>query len=293
MKTERYFFVINPISGGQDKQSCADYIQQHFDEQKLLLQVYNTTGADDYQVAQEMIEHFDPQVVVAMGGDGTINLVARLLQGSTRLFGIIPMGSANGMAAELNISSDMDLALKILTAGHARSVDALTINRHLCLHLSDVGVNAKVIKRFEEQKMRGMWGYARQYVREIFRMKSDKFGFTIDGRRFIKKAHMVAIANATRYGTGAIINPDGQIDDGRFEICIIKPFPWYGIFSITLSMFLGRIKSSPHVEIHSGQSARIENYDREVLQVDGEVIDSPPHIDVSVVPAAYRILVPS
>lgn len=291
----RYLFVVNPIAGGASKDPCMDFLKRAFQKRNLPLHIFNTTGEDDYEKAKKAIEETQPTTVVAIGGDGTINLVAQLLRDTDLTFGIIPLGSANGMAVELGIPENFEDATRVLLYGSVRPLDAVLINQtYLSLHLSDIGLNAKVVKRFEEEKMRGMWSYTRQFISELFQLRPNKFQLTLDGRKtFNKKANMIVMANATKYGTGIAVNPDGKLDDGYFEICVIKPFRWYQFFPILFSFLTRRIRTSPHVNIYQCQTARIINRDEEILQIDGEVIGNPKTVDVKILPHAYQVIVPN
>ncbi|WPP52048.1 diacylglycerol/lipid kinase family protein [Catalinimonas niigatensis] len=294
MARDRFLFIINPIAGGVDKSKYVKTLDQLFFEKKKEFDVFETTGeSDDFQNALQMIEDFQPDVVVAVGGDGTCNMVAKLIYGREVLFGIVPLGSANGLARELNIGENRHSATETLFNGIEKSVDALLINNeHICLHLSDIGLNAKVVKRFEEERIRGMFGYMKQFVREIKLSEPKKFRFELKGNSFKKKAHMVVIANAGRYGTGAIVNPVGKIDDGKFEICIIKPFPLYAFLTITFHLFRGTLKTSRYVDIISCRHIKIINLPREVLQIDGEVHGYPEEVEVTIKKHAYKLIVP-
>lgn len=294
MNRDKFLFIINPISGGLDKSKYLNKLRQIFHSQQKTFEVFETQGVEeDYANAQKAIDNFQPDVVVAVGGDGTCNFVADLIIDKDVLFGIVPLGSANGLARELNISENHELSTKLLFSGIEKPIDALLINgEHLCLHLSDIGLNAKVVKRFEEEKIRGKFGYLRQFIREIIHTVPKKFKFELNGNKFKKKAHMVVIANATKYGTGAVMNPIGKIDDGKFEICIVKPFPKYAIFSIAYHMFRGSLKTSPYVKIISCREITIHNPQKEVLQVDGEVIGYPATVTVGIKKHAYRLIAP-
>ena len=103
---------------------------------------------------------------------------------------------------------------------------------------------------------------------------------------------MVVIANASKYGTGAIVNPSGKLDDGRFEICIVKPFPFYALFAITFQLFAGTLKTSRYVDIISTSNILIHNLPGEILQIDGEVHDYPQKVEVKIRQHAYRLIVP-
>jgi len=295
MKREKFLFVINPIAGGLDKSAYIKKLDDIFEIRNKKFKVLETRGKeDDKKRIANTTDDYQPDVVVAVGGDGTINLVAEALHQKNVLFGIIPLGSANGLATELDINDDVMEATNLLFSGVEKPVDAVIINdKHICLHLSDLGLNAKVVKRFEENKQRGMIGYLRQFIREVRATKPKKFRFFINDRQFKKSAHMVVIANASMYGTGAIVNPVGRLDDGRFEICIVKPFPFYALFAITFQLFLGTLKASRYVDIISTQKVIIQNLSREALQIDGEVHDYPKKVVAKISKHAYRLIVPT
>ena len=287
--------MINPIAGGLDKSSYISKLDNIFLKKKKEFEVLETRGqGDDKQRIVDAINDYQPDVVVAVGGDGTCNMVASVLQDRDLLFGIVPLGSANGLATELDIDDDVMQATDILFSGVERKVDAVLINeQHICLHLSDIGLNAKVVKRFEENKTRGMLGYSRQFVREIRNAQPRKYGFEINGNYFEKSAVMVVIANASKYGTGAIVNPQGKMDDGKFEICIVKPFPFYALFAIAFHLFMGTLRTSGYVKIISTKRIVIHNLPREVLQIDGEVHDYPERVVAQIKKHAYRLIVPN
>lgn len=295
MTRDKFLFIINPISGGLDKSKYVQKLKLIFHEKQKEFEVFETTGNDDdAKKARQKIEAFQPDVVVAVGGDGTCNFVADLIVDLNVLFGIVPLGSANGLARELEISENHEVATRLLFSGIEKPMDALLINdKHLCIHLSDIGLNAKVVKRFEEEKVRGMFGYMRQFLREIVYTVPKKFKFELKGNKFKKKAHMVVIANATKYGTGAIMNPVGRIDDGKFEICIVKPFPKYAILSLTYHLFRGTIKTSPYIDILTCREITIFNPQKEVLQIDGEVKGNPEVVKVVVKPQSFTIIAPA
>jgi len=294
MKRQKFLFVINPIAGGLDKSSYIHNLDKIFSKKQKDFNVLETRGkGDDEQRIDEAIQIYQPDVVVAVGGDGTCNLVASVIHDRDLLFGIVPLGSANGLATELDIENDVVEATDLLFSGSEKNVDAILINeKHICLHLSDIGLNAKVVKRFEENKVRGMFGYFRQFVREIRNAQPKKFGFEIDGNYFEKSALMVVIANASKYGTGAIVNPEGQLDDGLFEICIVKPFPFYAFFAITFHLFKGTLRTSGYVDIISTKHIIIHNLPQEVLQIDGEIHDYPNKVEAKIIKHAFKFIAP-
>ena len=292
-----YLFIINPISGGRDKSEFTDLIGHVCKKCEASYTVYETTGKNDKAKIISYIKDQLPAVVVAAGGDGTCNLVAQSLLASDvkAALGIVPLGSANGLATELNIPETPEEALEIVFFGKQKRLDALLINdEHLCLHLSDLGLNARVIEEFEKNSSdsRGMLGYFKQLIGELVNLEPKTFQVQTPSKKFALEAHMIAIANATKYGTGAVLNPIGRLGDGKFEICIVKPFPAIAIVPITIKFFNGTINESEFFEVFSCKKVTIANPDKATLQVDGEIIGSPPEVTAKVLPNAFQVMVP-
>ena len=139
------------------------------------------------------ITRLRPNTIAAVGGDGTVSMVVKKVLESSMNLAIIPTGSANGMAKELNISENIDEALKILENGVVKKADVLKINNLLCIHLSDIGLNAHLIKYFDRGSMRGKWGYAKLALKVFFRRQNIQAIFRFDGKeikRKIGRAHV-------------------------------------------------------------------------------------------------------
>ncbi len=182
--------------------------------------------------------------------------------------------------------------MKTIIADKSKAIDLVIINqKHVSLHLADIGINAQVVKRFERDHIRGFAGYAKHFIQELFAARPLKFKVTLDGRKIIKKAYMVVIANATKYGTGAIINPKGSICDGKFEIILIRPYSVWHLFQMVIPFFTRKLQKKDYIKSYSGQKATIHNYGKKELQIDGELIGRLKEINVEINPHALEILV--
>lgn len=287
-------FVINPISGGIDKRNLKQEIIYTFPAKNFQVEFFETTGRNDQQILSNSIDIISPDYVVACGGDGTINLVTQTIINSEIPLGIVPMGSANGLATEFDIPEKLELALKIVSAFKTRKIDVLEINeKYLSMHLADLGFNAKLIKRFEQAGKRGKLGYARQFIKTLFTQESVRYHFMLNDQTFSRRAQMVSFANARKYGTGAVINPDGKMDDGFFEICIFRPYPWYALFSLVVRFFTGSLKKSKYVKILSTDKAQIFLQKPETLQIDGETIGEFKEVEVKIHAKKMQVIVPA
>ncbi len=286
----KVLFVINPKSGSARDNTLKDLVSEQAETQNFDFQIYNMTGNDEASILTE-IKRFSPSIVAAAGGDGTVKLIAGLIAGTKISLAIIPYGSANGMAKELQIT-DIDTALQLLSKGKKKQIDLMNINKEICIHLADIGLNARVVKRFEKDPKRGKLTYAKHLFGEMFFLKSYNFQVTYDGKSIMRKGVSITFANATKYGTGAVINPHGVLDDGKFELVIVKPFPRIQLFSIAWKMFVGRLHTSDYVEIIPCATATVIISRKTTLQIDGEVLGKVKEINMSVMPKALTVLVP-
>ncbi len=304
MSRLNYLFVVNPISGGNDKSAFYRFIDEEKISENFSCEVYPTTGANDEINIKKLIDLHQPEVIVVVGGDGTLLLVSRIVKNTTITIGLIPFGSANGMAKELRIPkiSDSKLSLNpsqkikecwdIIQKARIREIDLLQINKnYYSLHLSDIGLNAKIVKRFEAEKIRGYFGYARLFFKELKHKKRISYSLVADGNKLNGKAYMIVIANATMYGTGAVINPVGKLDDGVFEICLIKQIKFVSLLRSLASIFKKQLQPRKDlVKVVTCKNATIELKDFETLQVDGEVVSEIKKVEISILPKALRII---
>ena len=297
IRTMRVLVVINPRSGRYLKKPAAQHLET------LLKDAANTRsfeyhillmpGNDAQNVIAEKIRTYKPDVVAGAGGDGTINLLSKLLAHTETALLIIPLGSANGMAKELAINTKAEQAIELLHKGIVKKIDLLNINGRICIHLADVGLNARVVKRFEQDTRRGLLTYAKHLWRELFLIRQYKFYIKADDKEMSRKAVSLTFANASRYGTGAVINPSGIIDDGKFELVVVRPFPPMTLLSITWKMFTGKLQTSEYVEVISCNSAFIRSSKKTILQIDGEVIGRTREITIRILKKALNVIVPN
>jgi diacylglycerol kinase family enzyme len=299
----RYLFIINPISGGIDKQLIEDFVAQRAQQEGFDYKIYKTSGTNDEKQIGHLVSNYAPGVVVVSGGDGSLLMVSCLLKNSGQLIGLFPSGSANGMAAELNIPPIKGITIaarqqslmqcwELIKRGTHRNIDMIKINEHYSIHLSDAGFNAQIVRGFEAEGGRGLLGYARQFIKKMTgKKKQFKYHVTMEGRHLHGKAVMLAIANARSYGTGAIINPNGQPDDGVVELVIIKNLNMMLLLNAATSIVTEAPDYHPdHLEITSCRKARIGFSKQLELQVDGEVAGRTRQLDIEVLPGAVKLI---
>ncbi len=282
--------VVNPISGGLDKTDIIEEVREQVKKKEWELEIYYTSGKGDKEALFSMIEDFAPHRILSVGGDGTIKLIAELLKDDSVPIGVFPAGSANGLAENLNLEGDNDHLTSIALGDNFKRLDSILINNELCLHISDIGLNAALIKNYQEGNIRGKLGYLIQSIPTL--IKSDfpfQFDIEVDGKLLSRKAVLIAVANARKYGTGANINPHGKYDDGKFEILIFKEFNIPQI----LKTFRENVElDEDFLEIISGVEARIYSEKNIPFQIDGEYRGDIKDVTARISPVKIKIAVP-
>jgi YegS/Rv2252/BmrU family lipid kinase len=286
----KLLFVINPISGGKEKNDWELAIREYYTDKPHSPEFYLLTGQDDKRSVQFYIDRIQPDRVIAVGGDGTVKMVAGLLKETKIALGIIPAGSANGMAKELNIPAAVEQALDIVTNGQVRRIDIIKINEEeICIHLSDIGLNAMLVRYFEQSPGRGMWGYGKAIFRVLWEKRKLRVTITTDNGTVKRKAYMVALANARKYGTGANLNPEGDVSDGRFEVVIVRKI---NLFEIFKSVFTNKSFDHNRIEVFSTTNATIAVHRKAYFQIDGEFMGKITEVKARVLPQLLHVMIP-
>ncbi len=287
----KILFAINPASGGKDKSDWETAIHDFCAESAHTADLLRLTGDGDETRLRNRIKAFRPDRVVAVGGDGTVKLVAEQVLGSSVPMGILPAGSANGMARELSIPLTVNEALTVVVSGVVKPIDAICIGEaDICLHLSDIGMNAQLVKYYEQNNWRGKLGYARGVLRVLTRRKLLRVSIQAGDQTVHRAAFMIVLANARLYGTGAVINPDGDLSDGIFEVVVLRRLAFWEL----LKMFWQYRPFDPaNIEIIPATSVTIETRRKAYFQVDGEYRGRITEIRAEIRPGQLQMLVPA
>ena len=285
----KILLVVNPISGSFDKANLISTVEAELSSKNTKLLIYETKGDGDKTDIKKLIKEQHPERLLVAGGDGTIQLVAKVLKDFDLVMGILPAGSANGFAINLELPDNLIDQIKIATGNKTFTVDTLELNGEMCLHISDLGINAELIRHYEHSSIRGKLGYFLQSFPTLFK-SNFPYKFTIDanGHRYAKKGVLLAIANANKFGTGANINPNGKLNDGKFEILIFKRL---NIFQIIKTLLKNSKMDSTFVEAISVEEAVITCKKPVAFQIDGEFIGKRKKVRVKVSDKKLKIAV--
>lgn len=285
-------FIINPISGGINKQHFPALIGKYLDRNQFDIEINFTRSAEhNLALAQEAVDT-KKDIVIAVGGDGTINNIAKYMVNTGILFGIVPQGSGNGLARHLKIPINNVDALKVINKLHRKNIDAGMANDQFFLNVAGAGFDAHVSWMFANAPKRGFWSYTKITLNEFAKYKPQHYELMVDGKTVTKDAFIICVANGSQYGNNAYIAPQANLDDGLFDISIMKPFKVHQMPVIGLEMFLKKYNNSKYVDALKGSEIVIKRPEAGVFNIDGEPVMMEKDIYIKVLPEALKVIVP-
>ncbi|MFQ5675491.1 MAG: diacylglycerol/lipid kinase family protein [bacterium] len=293
MSYEKITVIANPISGGQrNRQDRLDYVFDYFSRNGYQCTLKETSRRGEARnFALQAVEEKDDLVIV-IGGDGTINEITTALVGSEVAMGLIPAGSGNGLARTLGIPFNLERACHLIATGEEVKIDAGKANNRIFALVAGVGFDAKVGKRFDEHHKRGAAGYFYLGAKEFLFYTPDPIKISFDDKSFEISPFVVAVANGKQYGNNAIIAPDAILNDGLLDITIVHQTSNFQLLRALPKLFGGKLARYPHAEFYQTKFVRIERNTPGLLNIDGEPVLEEPVIEVSILPQSLKIISP-
>ncbi len=291
MEKHKACFIHNPISGVRKQSRFEELIRQNLDPDKFDFEVRETRSPKDaIRIASDAVnEKFD--IIVAVGGDGTVNEVVQGIGRSQVLLGIVPVGSGNGLARHLQIPLEPERAVQAINKLNIRTIDLATINGYPFASIAGLGFDARVANRYRKVKKRGFYGYFRVVSREYFRYREREFTLIFNDRKITRKAILLSIANSNQFGYNTIIAPTAEPDDGLLDIVIVRKFPLGELPRIIGQLYTGKIDQSAYIESFKTKEIFIERKRGKRVNIDGEAIKLGREIFIRIQPAAIRVIV--
>ena len=286
-----FLFVVNHSSGTNKSTNWDNLINTFLSGSEHSFKIYHLPESFTITQIKDHIAAFNPTNIIAVGGDGTVTMLANIVAYTNIALGILPAGSANGMAKELCIPENPVEALKIIIDAHVRKCDLIEINKNkYCLHLSDIGLNAHLIKHFDEGKLRGKLGYAMVILKTLWYKEKMQVCIKTKNIEVKRNAFMVVIANATKYGTGAVINPEGNLSDGLFEVIIVRKLAFGTLLKM---LFKPGIFNPKKIEIIPSTSVEVSMSNKMYFQIDGEYQGKIKNLTAQICEGCLNMIVPA
>jgi diacylglycerol kinase (ATP) len=285
-------FIINPISGGKDKLNIPDLIDSYLDRTKFNAN-YRFTSYPGHasEIVEETVKmNFD--VIVAVGGDGTINEVGAKVMLQHKILGIIPYGSGNGLARFLKIPMKVRKAIEVINHFRVRKIDTAVFNEKVYFNMAGMGFDAHISSIFAGNKKRGFSEYLKTGLREMVNYKPEIYRIVVDGKSYTRRAFVVSVANSSQYGNNAHISPLASVSDGLLDVCIIKTFPLYKIPVLAYYMLSAKTHQTEMVEIITGKHIQIFRSHEAAIHIDGEPFMMDKEINISINPLSIQVIVP-
>lgn len=289
---KKVLFIVNPIAGGRNKKQIPELIKKHIDNSKFEYQIVFSEYVHHAYILSKKAQEEDYDIVVAVGGDGTVNEVAKGIVGTTILFGIIPLGSGNGLARALHIPLKPIKALKLFNNLHTDRIDSATINGEYFFNVAGIGFDAHISHVFSKNKKRGFLEYIKIAFNELKNYQPNTYNLSIDNHNLIHKAFIISIANSPQYGNDAHIAPNADLKDGLLNIVVVLPFPWYVFPFLVMRMFRRTANKSAYVKAYTGKNITITKNQQGIVHLDGEPCIIHEDLQIVINPHSLTVIIP-
>jgi len=292
----KIIYLINPISGTKGKSSLKELITRETSKREIPFEILPTSADGDYGFIKHKIEADKITDVVICGGDGTVNQVVKALASTEVQFGIIPMGSGNGLALAAGIPKASAKALEIVFTGKAILTDGFMVNEHFACMLCGLGFDAQVAHEFADQPKRGLGTYASLTTRHFFSARPYPFRVNANKLEFSTEAFFLSIANSNQFGNNFTIAPQAVLSDGLLDVVIVKkiakPLLLLTVLRQVLAGRIRRIENSMNSPVIYFQTDElfISNPAEAPIHIDGEPWECQRQLHIKVLPRYFKLI---
>lgn len=286
---QRLLFIINPAAGQGSVKLSRDSISKSLDPDKFTFEIaYTEAHKRADEITRNMRKDFD--VFIAVGGDGTINEIAREIVGTEKVLGIIPRGSGNGLARSLGIPMKVPGAVGVINNFKVTKIDAVTINEQYFFNVAGVGFDAYVAKLFDGKEKRGLQGYVKVIAKKFFKYQGKEFAWQTNGHAHSEKAFLMSFANTSQFGNNAYIAPAALYDDGKFDFCLLRDFPRWKTPGLAFKLFNKTLDKSSYYFSESLEKLSLRSQGEIWAHLDGEPVIFQDDLEIKIKPGALRVI---
>lgn len=298
LKNRKIVYVVNPISGGRNKNKLVALIEKYSKTIGLYCYIHEASSTGNYELLKEKIREENITDVVIVGGDGTVSAAISALRGVSVVFGIIPYGSGNGLARAAGIPLHPKRAFDKIIEGSYAAVDAFTVNEKYCCMLTGLGFDAAVAHRFAQSKKRGLISYTQQSILQYFKAQPYAFEIEVDGISFFTDAFFISVANGNQFGNNFTIAPKASLDDGMLDIVIVQKMSKAVLPIALLQQISGNNKlqklvknvTNKNILYFQTPSVKIKNIKLAPLHIDGEAVEPQKVLDMRILPKDFYLI---
>ena len=296
----KILFVINPIAGTRSKKHLPVLIEQACRKVEIPFDLVDSPKNGDYSRIRLRIESESFTDVAIAGGDGTLSAAIGALRDLPVQFGIIPVGSGNGLARAARIPMNPTKAVSMIVIGQSASIDAFSVNGRFACMLSGLGFDAAVAAGFAEMGQRGLINYIRQVVRHFRKAPTYAFQLEWGNQQTSINAYFISVANSNQFGNGFTIAPKASLNDGLLDVVVVKEQSKSSVITRVIKQVLGgyRLQSASDIQEKKRvlyiQSAHLtlRNPDNAPLHIDGDPAPTEATIRMEIIPNAFNLIRP-
>lgn len=287
---KKIIFVVNPISGTQGKKAILKWIDERIDRSIYDYSIVRTEYAGHASIIAKEAARDGIDIVVAIGGDGTINEIGRSLVHTNTALGIIPCGSGNGLARHLRIPMDPKAAIEIINQGDKCCIDYGKINNIPFFCTCGVGFDAFVSLKFADSGKRGLLTYLENTLHESLVYQPETYEIENEEGTMKYKAFLIACGNASQYGNNAYITPQASLTDGLMDITIMEPFTVLDVPSLSFQLFNKTIDQNSRIKTMRAKKIKIHRSKEGVLHFDGDPLMAGKELEVEIIPKGLHVI---
>lgn len=287
---KKILFIVNPKSGVQSKSNLPRMVEKYIDHDRFDLHIEKTAYAGHASEIAAMAVKDGFDVVVAVGGDGTINEVARSLVHTGTALGVIPCGSGNGFARHLGIPIDIRKSIEFINNSEVTTIDYGRLNGNPFFCACGVGFDALVSDDFAKGSHRGLASYVQKTLVDWVKYEPEVYEVVADSVKKKYKAFIIACGNASQYGNNAYITPFASMRDGLLSVSILEPFTSIEVPLVVAQLFSNKIDKNSHVTTLSTRKLTIKRASAGPVHYDGEPAIMDAVLDIEVVPEGLKVL---
>lgn len=292
MTTRDALLVINPVSGTRSKKGIDREVAERLASADINVTTAFTEGPGHGAELASRAAEQGVDLVIAAGGDGTVNEVASAISHTSTSLAIVPLGSGNGLARTLGIPQDTAEALDIIAADHRIVCDRGLINGTPFYCTCGMGFDALVSEKFASEKHRGPITYIRCVLREFLRYKSQPYAIYIDGRVITERAFLIAVCNASQYGNNAYIAPQAKLSDGFLDLIVVHDGSPFSTVKMGVDLMSGYLDRNTRIDSFRVSTATITRLEKGPVHIDGEPLAMGTRMEVKCDPASLSVVAP-
>ena len=291
---KKIVFIINPIFGiNRSPSRIIRWIDEYWMDSGVAYEVLKTGHRGHATELARAAVDAGVDMVVACGGDGTINEIGQTLVSTDTVLGVVPAGSGNGFARNMNISLNQRKAVAALRNPRLVKIDAGKINEYFFFNVAGAGLDAIISEAFDEFRLRGPVPYFYVGVREYFRYRPLRAEIHLPDRKIQRSPILLSFANLPQFGVGATIAPNALPADGLLQVCVLNPVRLQRAIVNLPKLFNGRIDQLPELEIFPATRVIIHRPEAAPIHTDGDPHPGDALITVQVFPQSLNLALPN